>query len=257
VTEHAHLDPRPFFLEGGPVGVLLIHGLTGAPPEVRPVADYLHRRGFTVSGPLLPGHGTSLADLHTRRWTEWTACAEQALAELQARCQTVFVGGLSMGSLLSIYLAAHHPEIAGAMLYSPAVRIASRLIYLSPFAKYIIRSQAKGPSDLVDPQADRWIWSYDNYSAAGAHQLLLLIQSVRRLLPGVTCPLLIIYSTSDRAIHSTSARYTYERAGSTDKELVTLHSCGHCITVDGEWETVAEKSFAFIQQHLKGAPDAS
>ena len=44
MTRHPHLDPAPFFLEGGPVGVLLVHGFTGSPPEMRLVGDYLHQR---------------------------------------------------------------------------------------------------------------------------------------------------------------------------------------------------------------------
>ncbi len=116
MTRHSHLDPSPFFLEGGSIGVLLIHGFTGSPPEMRLVGDYLHQRGFTVSGPLLPGHGTTVEDMNRCQWTDWTNHVEKALADLQARCETVFVGGLSMGSLLTLYLAAHHPELHGAIL---------------------------------------------------------------------------------------------------------------------------------------------
>ena len=252
MTRHAHLDPSAFFLEGGPVGVLLIHGFTGSPPEMRLVGDYLYRRGFTVSGPLLPGHGTSVEDMNRRRWTEWTDHVEQALADLQARCETVFVGGLSMGSLLALYLAAHHPELAGVIAYSPAVVVANRLIYLTPVLKYLTPTRPQsGESDLTDPEADLHLWSYEENPVFAAHELLKLIRRVRRLLPQVTCPLLVIYSTLDTAIHPTSARFTHERAGSIDKELVTLHNSGHCITVDSEWEFVAEKTHWFIQTHLE------
>ena len=75
------------------------------------------------------------------------------------------------------------------------------------------------------------------------------MRRVRRLLPRVTCPLLIAHSPLDQAIHRHSARYTYERAGSTDKELLTLHDSGHCLTVDSEWESVSQKTYEFIQAH--------
>ena len=247
MTRHAHLDPAAFFLEGGPVGVLLIHGFTGSPPEMRLIGDYLHQQGCTVSGPLLPGHGTTVEDMNRCRWIEWTGHAEGALAELQVRCETVFVGGLSMGSLLALYLAAHHPELAGAVAYSPAVWPADRLIYLTPALKYVIRVKPKGgESDLSDPEADRRLWSYEDDPAFAAHELLRLIHQVRRLLPRITCPVLLVHSTGDTAIHPASACRTYERIGSADKELVTLHNSGHCITVDSEWEVVAEKTWEFI-----------
>ncbi len=235
-------------LEGGPVGVLLIHGFTGSPPEMRLVGDYLHQRGLTVSGPLLPGHGTTVEDMNRCQWADWTDHVERALAELQARCEAVFVGGLSMGSLLTLYLAAQHPELDGAILYSPAVMVADRLIYLTPVLKHLIRRKPKSDdSDLTDPEAELRLWSYEENPAFAAHELLKLIRRVRRLLPRVTCPLLIVHSTLDQAIHPHSARYTYERVGSADKELVTLHDSGHCLTVDSEWESVSQKTYQFIQ----------
>ena len=251
MTRHAHLDPSAFFLEGGTVGVLLIHGFTGSPPEMRLIGDYLHQRGYTVSGPLLPGHGTTVEDMNRCKWTDWTVHVENALAELQARCETVFVGGLSMGSLLTLYLIAQHPELSGAILYSPAAWPADRRIYLTPVLKYLIQTKSKsGESDLTDPKADLQLWSYEEQPTLAAHQLLNLVRKVRRLLPRVTCPLLIIHSTRDTSIHPKSAQRTYDRAGSANKELITLHDSGHCITVDGEWETVAEKTYEFIQAHL-------
>jgi len=252
MTRHSHLDPSPFFLEGGPVGVLLIHGFTGSPPEMQLVGDYLHQQGFTVSGPLLPGHGTTVEDMNRCKWSDWTGHAEKALADLQTRCETVFVGGLSMGSLLAIYLADQHPELPGIILYSPAVVVAERLIYLTPILKYLIRKKPKSDKsdgDLTGSEADMRLWSYEENPIPAAYELLKLIRWVRRALPRLTCPLLVIHSTLDTAIHPDSARYTYARAGSADKELITLHNSGHCVTVDSEWETVAEKTYEFIQAH--------
>ncbi len=250
MTRHPHLDPSPFLLEGGPVGALLIHGFTGSPPEMRRIGDYLHRRGLTVFAPLLPGHGTKVEDMNRCRWTDWARHVEQALADLRARCTKVFVGGLSMGAVLTLYLAAHHPDLPGAIAYAPATLVADRLIYLTPVLKYFISKRPKSPeSDLTDPEADLRLWSYEENPAAGAHELLKLTLHVRRLLPRITCPLLVMYSTHDQAIHPRSGPYTYERAGSKDKELVVLHNSGHCITVDSEWEFVAEKTWDFIRRH--------
>lgn len=56
MAQHPWLDPNSFFFDGGPLGVLLIHGFTGAPPEMRPMGEYLAAKGYTVSGPRLAGH---------------------------------------------------------------------------------------------------------------------------------------------------------------------------------------------------------
>ena len=53
------------------------------------------------------------------------------------------------------------------------------------------------------------------------------------------------FRTGDLAIHPESARRTYERIGSTDKQLLTLHDSGHCITVDRQWQTVAASTWDF------------
>ncbi|GAB4539157.1 MAG: alpha/beta fold hydrolase [Anaerolineae bacterium] len=251
MVQNPDIDPSPFYLEGGPVGVLLIHGFTGSPPEMRLLGDYLHQCGLTVSGPLLPGHGTALEDLNRVRWIDWTEHVEAALSELQTRCRTVFVGGLSMGALLTLYLAANHPDLPGAMAYAPATLVADWRIGLVPLLKYLVRQMPKDEDDdLHDPNARSRIWSYDGWPASGVHELNKLTRQVKRLLPQVTCPLLLVCSTGDRTVHPDSGRFTYARVGSTDKELVTLHGCGHVLTVDAEWETVAEKTHQFIQSHM-------
>jgi carboxylesterase len=136
-------------------------------------------------------------------------------------------------------------------LFSPAVKVAEPLVHLTPVLKYLIPKRAKsGESDYTDPEAEQYTWSYEAFPAPAAHELLKLIRRVRRLLADLTCPLLIIHSTGDQTIAPDSAQYTYERAAFPDKELVTLHNSGHVITVDSEWKTVAEKTYAFIQAHL-------
>jgi carboxylesterase len=251
MTRQPHLDPSPFLLAGGCVGVLLIHGFTGSPPEMRLIGDYLHQRGCTVAGPLLPGHGTVVDDMHRLRWTDWTSHVDAALVDLRIRCKAVFVGGLSLGSLLALYLAARHSDLAGTVLYSPAVKLRDDWIYMTPVLKHLIRKRRKaGASDLTDPQAQQRLWSYEEHSVAAAREVLSLLLRVRRLLPGVVCPLLVVHSTLDQAIHPASAVYTYERVGSSDKELVTLHNSGHALTVDSEWPYVAEKTYRFIADHL-------
>lgn len=248
-------SPEPFFLPGGTTGALLVHGFTGSPPEMRLVGDYLHQHGLTVAAPLLPGHGTSIEDLDRRRWSEWTACVEAAYVDLKARCETVFVAGLSLGALLTLYLAAHHPELPGIVLYSPATWVADRRIYLTPFFKYFIGPQPKGEDDLTDPAARQRLFSYDRNPTFAAHEVLKLTRRVRQLLPQVRCPLLIIHSTGDRAIDPRSAQRTFERAGSADKRLITLHNSGHCLTVDSEWQSVAEETYWFIAD--RGSPIAN
>jgi len=230
------------------VGVLLIHGFTGAPPEMRLLGEALAEAGLTVSAPRLPGHGTTPEDLNQRRWQEWVDEAEDAYRRLDERCDTVVVGGLSMGSLLTLELAARHPSIAGLMAYSPALRVATRLIWLTPLIKHLVRAWPKPGSDLVDPAAESRAWCYDRRPVAASAELLALQRRVRGRLDRVGQPLLIVQSTGDATIHPDNGPVLQAGVASQDVELRWLHHSGHNILVDGEWPTVARWTLEFLGQ---------
>jgi len=243
------VDPASFLLPGGRTGLLLIHGFTGAPPELRLLGEHLQRRGLTVAAPLLPGHGTSLQDMNRCRWRDWTGCVEQALAELRQRCSPVFVGGLSMGAVLALHLAARHPRLPGALLYAPALWPANRLLPLTPIARRLLFSWPKPVrSDLQDPRAEDRLWHYDADPLGAAAQLWRGLRQVRRAVPAVRCPLLVVESALDQSLRPGSGRRLLQAVGSHDVELLTLRRAGHCLTADQEWRTVAERSWGFLRR---------
>ena len=86
----------PFAADGGPVGALVLHGFTGNPHSLRGLAVALADAGFTVELPLLPGHGTTVADLVPTTWEDWSTAAEDAYVKLAARCDAVVVVGLGL-----------------------------------------------------------------------------------------------------------------------------------------------------------------
>ena len=113
---------EPWSHDGGPVGVLVLHGFTGSPRSMRPWAEHLAEAGFTVDLPRLPGHGTTWKDMQVTRWDDWYAEADRSLTALRERCATTFVVGLSMGGSLSLRLAEKRPDdVAGLVLVNPAV----------------------------------------------------------------------------------------------------------------------------------------
>src|SRR5512134_2031037 len=100
-----HLEGDSFYWPGGPSGILLAHGFTATTAEVRPLARILLDQGYSVAGPLLPGHKTTLEEMNRCRWQDWAGAIETAYRQMAARCERVFVGGESMGGLLALYLA--------------------------------------------------------------------------------------------------------------------------------------------------------
>src|ERR1700712_3276414 len=119
--------------EPAEVGVLVLHGFTGNPQSMRPLAEAFAAAGLTVALPLLPGHGTQVEDMLPTGWDDWSIAAEEAYAELADRCSRVVVAGLSMGGTLAAWLGTRHPEIAGLVLVNP-----------------LIDGTAPGVTDLVD-----------------------------------------------------------------------------------------------------------
>jgi carboxylesterase len=88
--------------------VLLLHGFSGSPWEVRPLGDALSARGFHVHAPLLPGHGSTPEALRFVTWRDWLSAADDALEKLFARFEEVSLAGLSMGALLGIKIGRAH-----------------------------------------------------------------------------------------------------------------------------------------------------
>lgn len=112
-------------LAEAPAAVLLLHGFTGSPWELRPVGEALAARGFHVTCPRLPGHGTTPEAMLFAGLTEWLGAATNALEALSAARRVVVIG-LSMGGLLGMCLAARLPtRVQGLVLLAPALELRS------------------------------------------------------------------------------------------------------------------------------------
>jgi len=243
------LDVKPFFFPGGPVGCLLVHGFSGSPPEMRPMGEFLAAKGLTVLGVRLAGHGTSPEDMARTTWRDWVASAEEGLQELRGRCERVFAAGLSMGGLIVLHLAAHHP-LDGVIAMATPAYIADWRFRLLPLIQYFVPwVRPKTESDLTDPQAQERIFSYDVLPTRCLVSLGELIRLVRRELPRVGVPVLLMQGRRDRHIPRESAQILFEALGTKDKEIVWWPNSGHCITVDSEREAVWARAYEFIAKH--------
>lgn len=234
-------DPKPFFFENGSVGILLLHGLIGAPAEMRPLGKHLADEGYTVHGPRLAGHGTCASDLAHLRWTDWLASARLGLDELQVCCEHVVVMGLSMGALLSLRLAMERPEICGVALMAPALEISLPIL---PWAEKMSRVIPEIPRfgrvfhGLVDPRRSSELWSYPVFPTSALHEFYLLQQQAQSWLPHVRQPLLLLHGKMDPTVPARAAKTVFERVSSEDKEMHVLERSGHIVTVDQEQERV-------------------
>jgi carboxylesterase len=247
-------DPRlvPFDLGKGPA-VLLVHGFTGTPFEMRFLGSHLSRHGLRAVGVRLPGHGLDPYALERSRATEWVNEARAALLRLgEQGAGPVHLVGLSMGALISALLAADHPDrVASLTMCAPALRLFAKTSFMLQFTGLRIfsprlRFVAKAPSDLHDPLMRRRLPNIGRVSTAAAEQFALVRTWARLALPKIAVPSMIVYSEKDRTVPVAAAVECARLVGCQPVRMVRLERSSHVLTLDLERARVAEEIERFI-----------
>ncbi|HEV2360775.1 MAG TPA: alpha/beta fold hydrolase [Acidimicrobiales bacterium] len=235
---------EPFSASNGPHGVLVLHGFTGSPQSMRPLAEAFADAGFNVELPLLPGHGTSVEDMIPTRFADWSAAAEAAYLGLAARSDRMLVAGLSMGGTLSCWLAAKHGEIAGLVLVNPLLQppaASFREILTGVLASGAATAPGVG-SDIKKPDTEELA-----YEASPIEAVLSLFEATDELSPRLSdigCPVLLLSSRDDHVVPSESGDLLVERAGGP-VERVWLEQSYHVATLDNDQAEIEERAVAF------------
>ncbi|MBI3524381.1 MAG: alpha/beta fold hydrolase [Betaproteobacteria bacterium] len=239
--------------------VLLLHGLWSSPSEMMSVANTLRRTGYRVEIPEISGY-TYAAGMPVRPWRDWLQAALAAFDKLAAEHENVSVGGLCIGGMLALAVAAQRPgKVQALSILSPTVFFdgwglpwLTRLRYIgyyTPF-RYFWTVPEQDPFGVKNPLIRRWIareMAQRNVSVAGAAQLPLiglheserLIAFVKRTLAEISAPTLIIHAREDEISTLRSPYYLLERLGSHIKHLRVLEDSYHMVTLDNERQQVA------------------
>lgn len=257
----AQLDARPgvpgasgaaFELPGGPDAVLLLHGLTGSPHELRHVAESLHRRGARCRAPIMPGHGGAPAGLLGLPWSAWVEGARRELDEL-GPARRVLVVGCSMGALVACELAHAAPErVSGLALLAPALRLAGTaraaafLARRTPLGRLWPIVPKLGGSDVRDPVQRRANPTMDGVPLEAVAELVALGRHVDGLLPRITVPALVIAGGRDHTVTLAGARRLAARIGSGPARLVVLERSFHLVGIDVERDRCAGEVARFF-----------
>jgi carboxylesterase len=238
---------EPWSVSRGSAGALCIHGFTGNPTSMRPPATAFAAAGFSVEVPRLPGHGTSVDDMITTAWADWTEAAEAAYQSLAARCAGVVVLGQSMGGSLTLWLATRHPEIAGIVCVNPAV-VPPPAEVMDMVRGMVAEGQDRMPgsgSDVAKPDA-----VVSSYSETPLVPLLSFMEGLAALeseLGRVTSPLLLMTAPNDHVVPPTDSD-ALAAAVSSPVERVTLERSYHVATLDYDAEFVADRAVAFARK---------
>jgi len=240
----------PFYLEGSNgKAVLVIHGYNGYPGEMYEIARRIHKEGYTVSVPRLPGHGTNAADFLKTGHEHWLGQVVNEYLNLQSRFESVSVTGLSMGGVLSLLLAERFSPDK-IILLAPAMSISNRTFYYTPFLKIFVKKMRRNWEPRSTDDEDRIFmgreyWSY--FFSSKLASLLKLIRKAERGLGDIECPVYIILTEKDGWVSLKSGEMI-EKGVASPVETVILKNSPHVIVQGPEKETVFEHVCTWLNQ---------
>jgi carboxylesterase len=215
---------EPYSATGDARGALVLHGFTSNPQSMRGLALALADAGLSVEMPLLPGHGTELSDMLPTRWEDWSDAAEAAYTGLAARSDGVVVVGLSMGGMLSVWLAERHPEIAGIAVVNPllAPPDADSIVFIESMIENGDEVAPGIGSDIALEGAVEV--AYPGLPLRATLSLFSAAAEVGADLESVTCPVLLFTSVQEvmleRSFHVATLDYDKDEIESRTVEFV-------------------------------------
>lgn len=244
---------RPFSAAGGPKAVLLLHGFTSTPYEMRPIADALAAEGHAVRVPLLIGHGTAPEALAHTRWADWVESARRAFDMLAQEAEQVFIIGSSLGALIALVLGHERgARCAGIVamgtplkldLKSQTVlRIAERLPLadLVPFAK-----KHKGPDVSIAAVAAA-MPSYDRLPIGAAQSMLEGQRRVVERAARITVPVVVLHGRHDHSAPVANARRLFDQLQTASRRLIIYPQSWHILALDVDHEQVCADCISFV-----------
>ena len=232
-----------FFLPGGSTAVLMIHGFTATPSQMRMLGNAIHGEGYTVKGMLLPGHGTSLEDMVTKSWQDWLRAVRGEVVEMLSRYEKLVVAGLSMGGTLALLMAEEMP-LDGVIAMAPALRLIQKFVWLMPLYSKLVPFKEK-PNFAIEEDNLR----YDKFPTVKVPDLVLLARMARLGLPHITCPMLVAQGRHDEMVRAQVPGEIMEgTVNCHDKKLLWLENSPHVCTNQSDFDTLFPACLAFIRQ---------
>ena len=237
-AETATASGEPYLLmptKPRPLGIVLVHGFLASPAELREFGRELHARGYPVLGVRLKGHGTSPWDLRERSWQDWLASVRRGFAIMSALAPRVAMVGFSTGGALALILGAERPStLAGVVAASVPMRFQDRGMRFVPLvhgANRLVRwvSSFEGIKPFQVNESEHPHINYRHMPVRGLYELTLLVDALRKSLPDVTCPVMLLQGTDDPVVVPDSVESIVEGLRETRVDVKMIHSMRHGI----------------------------
>jgi carboxylesterase len=237
------------------LGILVLHGFTGSPVSVRPLAELLSKRGFAVEMPRLPGHGTQPSDLLPTRYADWRAEALAALTRLRARTRQVFVVGLSMGGTLALDLATTEAIDGVVTINAQILDRGGLIVKLGPIIEKVLPMAPASAAGLTknDIKKGGDEDAYTSVATAAGNSLVRALPQVRARLKSLTCPLLVIYSRDDHSVPPDNSKVLPSLVGTASANVTVLElgDSYHVATLDNDLPLIDSQVASFAESLMK------
>ncbi len=240
-------EARPLSHEGSSAtGVLVIHGFTGNPSSMRGIAVALADEGYHVEMPRLPGHGTTIDDMVTTTWDDWSGEVRAAHARLAERAERIVVVGLSMGGALTLWAGLELDDVVGLVCVNPATRPQDPAV-LEMITEMVADGIEVAPAiggDIADPDVEE-----SSYDGAPLRALLSFMNDGLAPMADrygeLRMPLLLITSRQDHVVEPSQSEYLAGTFGG-DVEHVWLDRSFHVATQDYDRDDIIARTSAFV-----------
>ncbi len=247
--------------------VLLFHGLTGSPFELKKYGQFLYNNGYDVFAECLPGHGENWEEIYTVKYQDWLDFAYSKYEKLKSAYENVYVYGLCLGAVLAIAVAEKY-NVDGIIALSTTLYLDGwRLPWYKCFMPFalstILRFYYKYPEcephgvknlktrNAIKKILEKGEVGMNDFPMTGFYELLKLSALVRKKLKNVKSPILIIHSKEDDLTSTKSAEIVYKNISSINKEYIILYDSYHMVLYDNEKEFVFNKSLEFLNTYCK------
>lgn len=248
----AEVDVSPFDLVPAPgrdtgAAALCLHGLTGTPYEVRPVAEALVKRGIRSKGIWMAGHNGTVDDLATTARHEWVDRARQTLEALRREHETVFLVGVSMGGLTSLRLA-QTASVDGLVVIGVPLALSAPIPQILPFLRLFAKGRPKGVSDLADPAARARHPHFPMMPFDAVRELIRLQGEVVPALGRIRAPILVAHGQLDKTAPPRDAERIFSSVSTAlaDRDLLLLERSGHVVPVDHDGPALCRAAADFL-----------
>jgi carboxylesterase len=238
------------------IGVLWFHAWASSTDDLQEMLIYLEQKGIECHSINLKGHNTKASDLHRVTYKDWLNQAEEAYQEISDKWDIIFVGGLSMGGQLALYLAAKY-RIDGIITIGTPLKIKIPFIiryssHILQYIPYIVHRK----NHIINKRHHQLSLSrkgtYKYFPISSVAQVCFMTRKTRRhYVNKVNAPILLIQSTTDHVVPQYNLEIFQKRLKTQSKDIhiMSVKDSYHLVNLDYYKLEVFKTIYEFIQKY--------